>query len=91
MLMKAVVRSDYGDTDVLRITRLERPVPQKDEVLIRVKAAGLDRSQWHLMTGTPFAKRLATGLAQPKQQVLGMEERAGEASTEPQPPKIIAT
>jgi NADPH:quinone reductase-like Zn-dependent oxidoreductase len=71
--MKAVVRSEYGDTEVLRITRLERPVPQANEVLIRVKAAGLDRGQWHLMTGRPFAMRPATGLTQPRQQVLGVD------------------
>jgi NADPH:quinone reductase-like Zn-dependent oxidoreductase len=73
MLMKAVIRSEYGDADVLRITRLERPVPQSNEVLIRVKAAGLDRGQWHLMSGKPFAMRLATGLTKPKQHVLGMD------------------
>lgn len=73
MPMKAVVRSEYGGTEVLRITRLERPVPQANEVLIRVKAAGLDRGQWHLMTGRPFAMRLATGLIRPRQQVLGVD------------------
>ena len=73
MLMKAVVRSEYGDADVLRITRLERPVPQKNEVLIRVMAAGLDRGQWHLMTGRPYAMRLATGLTKPKHHGLGMD------------------
>ena len=73
MLMKAVTRSEYGDADVLRVTRVERPVPQKNEVLIRVKAAGLDYGQWHLMAGRPFAMRLATGLTKPKQHVLGMD------------------
>ena len=73
MLMKAVTRSEYGDADVLRVTRVERPVPQKNEVLIRVKAAGLDYGQWHLMAGSPFAMRLATGLTKPKQHVLGMD------------------
>jgi NADPH:quinone reductase-like Zn-dependent oxidoreductase len=58
---------------VLRIARLERPVPRRNEVLIRVKAAGLDRGQWHLMTGKPYAMRLATGLTRPKQHVLGMD------------------
>jgi hypothetical protein len=36
---------------------LERPVPQTNEVLIRVKAAGLDYGQWHLMAGKPYAVR----------------------------------
>jgi NADPH:quinone reductase-like Zn-dependent oxidoreductase len=42
-------------------------------VLIRVKAAGLDHGQWHLVAGQPHAMRLATGLTKPKQRVLGMD------------------
>ena len=71
--MKAVVHSQYGNPEVLQVTTLERPVPKKNEVLIRVKAAGLDYGQWHLMAGEPYALRLATGLTKPKQRVLGMD------------------
>lgn len=71
--MKAVIRSQYGSPDVLEVTTLERPVPQKHEVLIRVKAAGLDYGQWHLMAGKPYLVRLATGLTKPKQRVLGID------------------
>ncbi|KAB2875338.1 MAG: NAD(P)-dependent alcohol dehydrogenase [Ideonella sp.] len=71
--MKAVIRAQYGNLEVLQVTTLERPVPKKNEVLIRVKAAGLDYGQWHLMTGTPYAMRLATGLTKPKQRVLGTD------------------
>jgi NADPH:quinone reductase-like Zn-dependent oxidoreductase len=73
MLMKAITHAQYGNAEVLEVTTLERPVPQKNEVLIRVKAAGLDYGQWHLMAGQPYAMRLATGLTKPKQQVLGMD------------------
>jgi NADPH:quinone reductase-like Zn-dependent oxidoreductase len=48
-------------------------VPQNNEVLIRVKAAGLDYGQWHLMAGQPYAVRVTTGLTKPKQRVLGMD------------------
>lgn len=71
--MKAVVYTRYGKHDVLLITTLERPVPKNNEVLIRVKAAGLDYGQWHLMTGKPYALRFATGLTKPKQCVLGRD------------------
>lgn len=71
--MKAVIHSRYGDPEVLHVTLLERPVPQKNEVLIRVKAAGLDYGQWHLMSGTPYLMRLATGLTKPAQRVLGRD------------------
>lgn len=71
--MRAVIRSRYGEPDVLEVTTLERPVPRQNEVLIRVKAAGLDYGQWHLMAGRPYVMRLATGLTKPRQRVLGMD------------------
>jgi NADPH:quinone reductase-like Zn-dependent oxidoreductase len=71
--MKAVIHTQYGDPEVLQVTTLERPVPQNNEVLIRVMAAGLDYGQWHLMAGEPYAVRLATGLTKPKERVLGMD------------------
>lgn len=72
-VLKAVIHSSYGGPEVLQVTTFERPVPQKNEVLIRVKAAGLDYGQWHLMAGKPYAVRLATGLTKPKQPVLGVD------------------
>ena len=51
--MKALIRSRYGNPEVLQVATLECPVPQKNEVLIRVMAAGLDYGQWHLMAGKP--------------------------------------
>jgi NADPH:quinone reductase-like Zn-dependent oxidoreductase len=72
--MRAVVQDGYGGADVLRMT--ERPVPgtvRDDEVLVRVHAAGLDRGTWHLMTGTPYAVRLAMGLRRPRQPVPGLD------------------
>ena len=71
--MKAVIHSRHGNPEVLQVTTLERPVPQNNEVLIRVRAAGLDCGQWHLMAGKPYAVRLATGPTKPKQRVLGMD------------------
>lgn len=71
--MKAVIHSRYGNADVLQVTTLERPVPQKNDVLIRVMAAGLEYGQWHMMAGRPYLMRLATGLTRPRQHVLGMD------------------
>lgn len=83
--MKAIVHSQYGNPEVLHVTTLERPVPKKNEVLIRVKAAGLDYGQWHLMFGKPYAMRLATGLTKPKRLVLGMDV---SASWRPSAPSV---
>jgi NADPH:quinone reductase-like Zn-dependent oxidoreductase len=72
--MRAVVQEAYGDAEVLRPA--EVPLPRAlrdDEVLVRVHAAGLDRGTWHLMTGTPYAVRLAMGLRRPKQPVPGLD------------------
>jgi len=71
--MRAVVQDGYGDVGVLRSTRVPRPVPKDNEVLIRVHAAGLDRGTWHLMTGTPYLLRLGFGLRRPKNPVLGRD------------------
>lgn len=68
--MRAIVHLRYGNPEVLHVATLERPVPQRNEVLIRVKAAGLDYGTWHLMTGQPYAVRLATGLTEPRRRVV---------------------
>jgi NADPH:quinone reductase-like Zn-dependent oxidoreductase len=70
--MSAIVHSEYGSTDVLRLTEIDRPQVAADEVLVEVRAAGLDRGVWHLMTGMPYALRFAGfGVRAPKQPVLG--------------------
>lgn len=71
--MKAIIRSQYGNPDVIEVATLERPVPKEDEVLIKVKAAGIDYGVWHFMAGMPYALRLGTGLMKPKDQQLGMD------------------
>lgn len=72
--MRAVTQVRYGEADVLGIERIGRPTPASDEVLIRVRAAGLDRGVWHLMAGLPYVVRLAGyGLRRPKQPVPGAD------------------
>ncbi len=71
--MRAVVRTEYGPADVVRLARVPRPVPGAGEVLVQVRTAGLDRGVWHLMTGLPYAGRLAFGLRRPKNPVLGSD------------------
>jgi NADPH:quinone reductase-like Zn-dependent oxidoreductase len=72
--MRAIAQEAYGDAEVLRL--VDRPLPRAvrdDEGLVRVHAAGLDRGTWHLMTGTPYAVRLVTGLRRPRQPVPGLD------------------
>ena len=71
--MTAVVQDGYGDADVLRCAQVERPTAGDGRVLVRVHAAGVTRGVWHVMTGTPYAVRLALGLRRPRQPVVGLE------------------
>ena len=71
--MQAIVQNEYGTADVLRVAEIERPSIRADEVLVQVRAAGLDRGTWHLMAGMPYAARLAVGLRAPKNPVPGLD------------------
>ncbi len=72
--MKAVVQDVYGSADVLQLRDIPTPVPADGEVLIRVRAAGVDQGVWHLMTGMPYLVRLfGYGLNKPKMPVRGRE------------------
>ena len=74
--MKAITQDRYGGPDVLEFRDLDRPAPKDNEVLIEVRAAGLHRGDWHIMTGLPYLIRLVVptlGLRKPKVPVLGMD------------------
>ncbi|MFJ8563751.1 NAD(P)-dependent alcohol dehydrogenase [Streptomyces sp. NPDC093514] len=71
--MKAMVQDSYGPPAVLRLAEVERPVPGRGEVLVRVRAAGVDQGVWHLMAGMPYAVRAVSGLRRPRNRVRGMD------------------
>lgn len=71
--MKAIVRETYGSADVLELREIDEPAIGDDDVLVRVHAAGVDPSVWHLMTGVPYLVRLMCGLRKPKSPVLGWD------------------
>ena len=75
--MKAVVYTKYGPPDVLRVKEIEKPVPRDDEVLIKVRAAEVTKSDCEMRSFHFQVKwfwlplRVALGLTRPKKQVLG--------------------
>ena len=72
--MKAVVQDRYGTADVLRLKEVGKPVVGDGQVLVRVKAAGVDRGVWHMMAGRPYLMRIAGfGLRAPKNPTVGMD------------------
>lgn len=75
--MRAVVHDRYGPPEVLRLEDVERPVPKEDEVLVRVHATTVTRTDCGFRRAKPFFIRVFTGLRRPKRKILGME-LAGE-------------
>ncbi len=71
--MQAVVHREYGSAEVLSVERIDPPVIAAHEVLVAVRAAGLDRGTWHLMTGVPYVARLAFGVRAPRNPVPGID------------------
>ncbi len=84
--MKAVIQDRYGPPDVLRIAEVERPVPKADEILVKIHATTVCRTDAGLRSGMPFMSRFFTGLLRPK-RILGVEfagevEEVGATVTE---------
>lgn len=72
--MKAIVQDRYGSADVLELRDIEKPTAGDDDILVRVRAAGVDPGVWHLMTGLPYLVRvMGYGLRTPKIRVRGTD------------------
>lgn len=72
--MKAIVQDRYGSAEVLELREIRKPEPGPGEVLVRVRAAGVDPGVWHLMTGLPYLVRLmGFGFTSPKVAVRGRD------------------
>jgi NADPH:quinone reductase-like Zn-dependent oxidoreductase len=85
--MKAVVHDRYGSPDVLRVSDVARPVPGPAEVLIRVHATTVSRTDCALRAGEPIFSRLITGVPRPRRRILGSDyagevEKTGENVSE---------
>jgi NADPH:quinone reductase-like Zn-dependent oxidoreductase len=77
--MRAVVHDRYGPPEVLRLAEVERPVPEDDEVLVRVHATSVNRTDCHIRQANPFMWRFFAGLRRPRRKILG-SELAGEVA-----------
>jgi NADPH:quinone reductase-like Zn-dependent oxidoreductase len=75
--VRAAVYDRYGSPDVLRIEDVEPPVPKDDELLIRIHATTVNRTDCGWRAANPFFTRVFLGLRGPKNRILG-SELAGE-------------
>src|SRR5436305_4472343 len=88
--MKAIVYCDYGLAN-LRLEVVEKPIPNDDQILVRVHAASVNPYDWHFVEGTPYVMRaMGVGLRKPKDTRLGVDfagivEAVGKNVTEFKP------
>ena len=72
--MKAIVYTEYGPPDVLKLEEVPKPAPSDDEVLVQVHAAAVNYGDWAFLRGKPFVVRLMSGgLLKPKHTILGAD------------------
>ncbi len=71
--MKAVIQKKYGAPDVLQITEIEKPKPEASELLIKVFATTVNRTDCAALRANLFITRLFTGLTKPKKQTTGTD------------------
>ncbi|PYK73975.1 MAG: alcohol dehydrogenase, partial [Verrucomicrobia bacterium] len=71
--MKAIVRCDYGLAN-LKLEDVEKPVPDNDQILVKVHAVSVNPYDWHFVEGTPYVMRaMGGGLRKPKEIRLGVD------------------
>lgn len=72
--MKAIVYTTYGSPDALMLQDVKKPVPEDDEVLIKIYATAINSWDWDLLTGRPLEYRFFSGLLKPgKTRILGCD------------------
>jgi NADPH:quinone reductase-like Zn-dependent oxidoreductase len=71
--MKAAIRTKYGDPSVLSIQNIEKPTPKDNEVLVKVHATTISRTDMGVLSGAPFVFRFFTGLPKPRYQTTGTD------------------
>ena len=87
--MKAIVYEKYGSPEVLQLKEVAKPVPTDDEILIKIHAVSVNRSDWEGLIGKPLYARFG-GLFKPSRQILGSDiagrvERVGRNNQQFQP------
>lgn len=84
--MKAIVYTKYGSPDVLQLKEVQKPEPKENEILVKVRATSVNRTDCANLRAKPFIMRFFLGLLKPNKRILGTEfagdvVKVGEAVT----------
>src|SRR5688500_14334414 len=71
--MQALVQETYGSAEVMHIAEIDKPDIGDNEVLLQVRAAGVNPADWAVMSGLPYVARPVYGLMKPKERVRGTD------------------
>ncbi len=71
--MKAAIRRKYCSPNQIKIESIDKPIPKEDEVLIKVYATTVNRTDCANLTAKPFIMRFVLGLIKPRQIILGTD------------------
>jgi NADPH:quinone reductase-like Zn-dependent oxidoreductase len=71
--MKAAIRSKYGPPEILVVRDIEMPVPKDNELLVKVFASSVNRTDCAILTGRPVIMRMFTGLLKPRRSITGTD------------------
>ncbi|GAA4359805.1 NAD(P)-dependent alcohol dehydrogenase [Microbacterium rhizosphaerae] len=86
--MDAWTQTRYGGVDEVRLSRIDVPQPKTGEVLLRIRATGLNAADRHLMTGEPLLLRAAFGWRRPRQPVRGIDVAGSVLALGPDVPDV---
>jgi len=70
--MKAIVYHEYGSPDGLKLEEVQKPAPADDQLLIKVHAVSVNRSDWEALVGSPLYVRVG-GFTKPRDKILGSD------------------
>lgn len=69
--MKAIVYTQYGPPEVLQLKEVEKPDPKENEVLVKVYATTVNRTDCAILRAKPFIMRFFMGMFKPKKTIMG--------------------